>query len=176
MGFASNPEVMKTLSQEIQWFDKQPLHMSTRLSRCICLCATENMIQQQDDPERMRAFLLVAVFFDQLVHTRYPSIHEDFYRDFTVPKLLARGGCGCATPDWLLSHEHGFDMHVDWRGVENLATGAFYEVLGWIQRRRPIGQGQFSSLVRKEVIDTFEAEHQDMILQAFHLKKDEALH
>ena len=129
------------------------------------------MIQLQDDPERMRAFLLVAVFFDQLMHSRFQALHEDFYKEFTVPKLLAHGGCGCARPDWLLNHDHGFDVHVDWKRLGSLASGAFSEVLDWIQNRRPIEHDEFTSIVSSEILDTFETEHQERLLRAFRLHK-----
>ena len=109
-----------------------------RLSLCVCICATEGMIQSQQEPERMRAFLLVSVFLDQLVHSRYHSCHEDFCQAFPVPKLLAHGGCGCATPDWLIEHKQGFDENVDWSLIKELAAGALPEVLHWIQERRDI--------------------------------------
>jgi hypothetical protein len=160
--------VMKTLSTEILWFNQQSLHKSMRISSCVCMCATEGMIQSQREPERMRAFMLVAVLFDQLVHSRFHPLHEDFYQVFTVPKLLAHSGCGCATPDWLLSHEHGFDENVDWLLIEELATGASSEILRWIQQRRDIAQNEFESMLQTEIIDTFEPEHQEKLLRVFH--------
>lgn len=163
---------MKSLTTEIAWFNEQQLWKSVRLSSCICMCATEGMIQSQQEPERMRAFLLVAVFLDQLVHSRFHSCHEDFYQAFPVPKLLAHGGCGCATPDWLIEHKHGFDTNVDWSLIEELASGALSEVLHLIQEHRDITTDEFEAIVSGEIADTFDQMHQDKLMQAFLLIGD----
>ena len=138
-----------------------------RLGLCICMCATEGMIQSQDEPERMRAFLLVAVFFDQLMDSRFHSLYENFYEEFTVPRLLATGGCGCATPDWLLNHEHGFDENVDWLKLEELASGAFVEIFHWIRMRHKLERKEFSAMVSNEIAAVFEREHRDKLQRAF---------
>ena len=57
---------MKNLSSEIGWFEKQPRHRSMKLSACICICASEGLIQAQAEPERMRAFLLTGVFLGRI--------------------------------------------------------------------------------------------------------------
>lgn len=117
----------------------------------------------------MRAFLLVAVFLDQLVHSRFHSCHEKFYQAFPVPKLLAHGGCGCATPDWLIEHKHGFDEDVDWLLIEELATGALSEALNLIQKRYDVSVPEFEAMVRNEITDTFDQMHQNKLIQAFQL-------
>ena len=163
---------MKSLTTEIAWFNERQLRKSVRLSSCICMCATEGMIQSQQEPERMRAFLLVAVFLDQLVHSRFHSCHEDFYQAFPVPKLLAHGGCGCATPDWLIEHKHVFDENVDWSLIKELASGALREVLHWIQERRDITAYAIQAMLRDEITDTFDRIHQDKLMAAFQLSCD----
>lgn len=164
--------IMKSLSTEIAWFNEQQLRKSVRLSSCICMCATEGIIQSQHDPERMRVFLLIAVFLDQLVHSKFHSCHEDFYQAFPVPKLLAHGGCGCATPDWLIDHKHGFDTNVNWSLIKELATGALSEVLHLVQEHRDIAIDEFEAIVSDGIVDTFDQMHQDKLIQAFLLNGD----
>lgn len=120
----------------------------------------------------MRNFLIVAVLFDQMVHSRFHSLHEDFYQTFTVPKLLAHGGCGCAKPDWLLNHQHGFDKNVDWLQIKELATGASLEIFQWIEAHHSITREAFESMLEAEIIETFDAEHCDKLLSAFQLNNE----
>ena len=91
-----------------------------------------------------------------------------------MPKLLAHGGCGCATPDWLIEHKHGFDENVDWSLIKELAAGALPEVLHWIQKRRDITVYAFQAMLRDEITDTFDRIHQDKLMAAFQLNCDQS--
>ena len=163
---------MKNLSSEIAWYEQQPRHRSMELSACICVCATEGLIQAQREPERMRAFLLIAVFMEQFIRSHFEKLHEAFCLDFAVPQLLARGGRGCASPDWLLNHELGFDDQLNWPLIRELASGARREVYTWLSQRYAITPEHFSSLLHRDITATFEARHQASILQAFQSAED----
>lgn len=165
---------MKNLSTEIDWFDQQPMHRSMKLSACICICASEGLIQSQDEPERMRAFLLVAVFLEQFIRSHFEKLHEAFCLDFSVPQLLARGGKGCASPAWLLNHELGYDENLNWSLISELAGDAADEVYDWLSQQYGITADQFRSLLRGDISATFEPRHQAGMIRAFGLSDEHA--
>ncbi len=146
---------------EIDWYHSRPLSESEHLS--MCQCAGESLIRRQLESRRMRAFLIVGVFFDRLVHDQFSLFHQEFEQALKIPKINSHNGDGQASTDWLLQQIE----NADWILIDSLAAGALSEVLYWIQERFDVSISEFENIVREAITNRFESEHQERLVQAF---------
>ena len=80
----------------------------------------------------MRCFLLVTVFFDQLLHTHFRQIHASFAQRFKIPKLYHHSGAGMASPSWMVYERHGYDQKMDWEEAQRVADVIVHDILSYL--------------------------------------------
>jgi hypothetical protein len=158
-----------SLQAELSWFSKYA-HKDYERGK-ICQCGTEKLIQRSLEPERMRAFLLVGVFIDQLVYTHYQDVYREFRKIIRLPKLLAHGAIGHISPSWLIYSRHGYDKNVNWDGLSRLATATMCELKKWLEDNNVRNYGSLNSIVAEEIRSEFDPIHCQKVLKAFNADK-----
>lgn len=84
------------------WAEFRVGNLPTSDPEGICQCGTAEFIRDCGNPGRMHAFLLAAVFIDQMMYTHCQDIYREFRRAMRLPKLTGHPYCGMASPSWLV--------------------------------------------------------------------------
>lgn len=104
----------------------------------LCQCATENAIGHSSDPDRMRAFLIIAVLVDQMMWTHFLQLYGKFEGSgFVFPKLfshLTYGSRNMARADWFVYSHHGYDKKVNWEVTEEIAEILLNGLYSWFDQ------------------------------------------
>jgi cell fate (sporulation/competence/biofilm development) regulator YmcA (YheA/YmcA/DUF963 family) len=105
-----------------------------------CQCTTERAIGYSREPDRMRAFLMIAVLIDQMMWTHFRYFYGEFLAaGFRFPKLNSHVGGGMASPSWFCLPYHGFDKKVNWEAVRDVAEILLNGLYSWFDQ---IGQAE----------------------------------
>ena len=134
-----------------------------------CQCATENAIDHSSDPDRMRAFLIIAVLVDQVMWTHFFSLYGKFEGSgFAFPKLfshLTYGSGNMARPDWFVYSHHGYDKKVNWEVTEKVAEILLNGLYSWFAQ---IGEGEkkrgFQQILEHTIEETYEPVNSDRLI------------
>lgn len=154
---------MDILKTEIEWFQSCKMRDSQR--REICQCGTESVIEASSDQNRMRAFLMVVVFFDQFIYTHYRSVYTEFQSEFPIPKLKHHVLYNLHTsPSWLI-----YDKKVNWSSVSAIANGSVQELKLWLKTKCPELSVDLEALIIQEIWSSFEHVHWENMIRAFGL-------
>ena len=99
----------------------------------ICQCGTENLIKHSDNPNKMRTFLMIASFIDQMMYTHFHEVYLRFRARYRFPKLYSHATIvGMANPGWLVYSYHGYDKMMDWKAARPIAIQLLTECLKFI--------------------------------------------
>ena len=99
-----------------------------------CQCYTEKFIEQSSDKVLMRSFLMISIFFDQLIYTHYSHHYNKFRSKFCFPKLFQHGLGGHANPSWFIYRYHGYDKKVNWHSVRDVTKIITTDILNWFEK------------------------------------------
>ena len=122
--------------------DSRPERHYVMNDRGFCQCATENAIDHSSDPDRMRAFLMIAVLVDQLMWTHFLSLYGKLQESgFVFPKLFWHPTFpqNMGKPDWFAYSHHGYDKKVNWKVTEEVAEILLTGLYSWFDQ---IGEGE----------------------------------
>ena len=134
-----------------------------------CQCGTEKILKRLREPEVMRAFLLVAVFIDQLVYTHYSDVYIQFSEKYRVPKLKAHPDPSCMHPaSWFIYSTRGSDENIDWSTMRAVAEIIVTETEAFLQERVPCFESKkFAAVLKSEIEREFEKQHQGTLMSIF---------
>ena len=126
----------------------------------VCQCGTERVIDHSDNPERMRSFMMISVFIDQMVYTHFHHVYSRFQTRFRFPKLFSHGGGGMARPSWFVYSYHDYDRKMDWELARPIAQQLFMDCLNYLvcETRDQGTYWQFLGIAEKEIKQDFEPE------------------
>lgn len=133
----------------------------------ICQCGTAEFIRDCGNPGRMHAFLLAAVFIDQMMYTHCEDIYRDFRWVMRLPKLTGHPYCGMASPSWLVCERERLP-HYSIERVEEM-FGVLVGSLDELLTRIPDGAryaSRFVEAMEAEVAGEFGAMDAPQILGA----------
>lgn len=127
----------------------------------ICQCATEKLIEQSDNPNQMRSFLMASAFIDQMIYTHFREIYPSFRERFHFPKLYSHATIvGMASPGWLVYSRYGYDKKMDWGAASLVALQLFTECLEFLffTNSNQNMASRFVEIAEKEILIEFEPE------------------
>jgi hypothetical protein len=161
-----------TTDQLIEWFwrriPKRSLEEFSRSDWMVCQCGTEELIASCGGrANRMRTFLLVSVFIDQMIYTHFHRIYPAFRERFKIPKLVSHGhgGAAMASSSWLVYSGHGYDKLIDWEEALPIAKTLFAECLEFLQNEieAEYAISHFMKLAAIELSDEFEVQPEQFL-------------
>lgn len=149
--------------QLINWFwkriPKRSMEQFSDRDWEVCQCGTEKLIAScRGYANRMRTFLLISVFIDQIIYTHYRPVYPRFRDRFMFPKLVSHGGYGMVSSSWLVYPKHGYDKLMDWDAARPIAKALFAGCLNFLQNElgAEYAMSGFIKLAAKEIRDEFE--------------------
>lgn len=153
------------LQLETEWYQNCNLGRLDRNS--ICQCGTERLIERCSEPDRMRAFLLMGVFVDQLVSTHFGKIYNDFAIKYKIPVLRDHPtGSDGQSASWLIYSRHGYDDLVNWQSVSEIAQKSLSVLIKYLESHA-IDTSDLNMLIQYKIKNEFEAKHQSLMMNAF---------
>jgi len=158
-------DMSNSLRSEIKWFHSNELQQFEHNE--LCQCGTEEVISRSSDPKRMRAFLLVSVFIDQLIFTHYHSLYQKFRDNYKIPKLIQHTSKSNASPSWFIFSRRGYDQKVDWVEIDRLAKNLLSDAQLWLRNNNQDSRLKLIEIVEEEIKNEFEPVHQPKLLYAF---------
>ena len=136
--------------------------------RGFCQCATEDAIDHSSDPDRMRAFLMIAVLVDQVMWTHFLSLYGKLQGSgFVFPKLFWHPTfpLNMGSPDWFAYSHHGYDKKVNWKVTEEVAEILLTGLYSWFDQ---IGRGEkkrgFQQILEHTIGETYEPVNSDRLI------------
>ena len=118
----------KDFKELIDWFWQEWGRKKHHVDRDgFCQCESESLIRRSNDPNKMRAFLIVSMFIDRFFYTHY-SNYENFRSKFKIPKLHSHPTAGYHPADWFCHGVRGSEVSIDWPGVEKIALIAINDI------------------------------------------------
>ena len=136
--------------------------------RGFCQCATEDAIDHSSDPDRMRAFLMIAVLVDQVMWTHFLSLYGKLQGSgFVFPKLFWHPTfpLNMGSPDWFAYSHHGYDKKVNWKVTEEVAEILLTGLYSWFDQ---IGRGEkkrgFQQILEHTIEETYEPVNSDRLI------------
>jgi len=136
--------------------------------RGFCQCATEDAIDHSSDPDRMRAFLMIAVLVDQMMWTHFLSLYGKLQESgFVFPKLFWHPTFpqNMGKPDWFAYSHHGYDKKVNWKVTEEVAEILLTGLYSWFDQ---IGRGEkkrgFQQILEHTIEETYEPVNSDRLI------------
>jgi hypothetical protein len=145
----------------IEWFWQQFLIFEDRTDQIgVCQCGTERVIDHSDNPERMRLFMMVSVFIDQMVYTHFHHVYPQFQIRFRFPKLFSHSGGSMAKPSWFVYSYHGYDKKMNWDIARPIAQQLFTDCLKYLvsETKDQGAYWRFLGIAEKEIRQEFEPE------------------
>lgn len=140
--------------------------------RGMCQCETERFITSSENPKKMRAFYLLAVFLDQMVYTHLQPLYSRFHKRFPLPKLFAHlSMTNHAGPNWFIYSKRGWGNKMNWSVAKEVADELFGGFYTWLASL-PVGEkkiARFRELARQEIANTFEERHQEKLMKVLDL-------
>jgi hypothetical protein len=106
---------------------------------------------------------------NSILFISYHHSYREFQAHFPLPKLMAHGPPNHMPPSWLLYSKRGYDLKADWTLIADTARGALREV------RETLDGIPSEGVIKEEILQTFESEHQGKLLGAFNLKTQRRL-
>ena len=98
----------------------------------LCQCGTEILIERCDNPDQMRAFLLVSVAINQEARYLPEKDYQSFHELFRFPRIKLHGpDSGDASADWVISEHHGFHKKMNWPKGAEIAFMLIPAVSAW---------------------------------------------
>ena len=128
----------ETADQIIEWYKKRfknwSLYPFPKRDWEVCQCGTEKLIAScRGYANKMRAFLLVSPFIDQMIYTHYRQIYSRFRDRYKFPKLVMHGGAGMVSSSWVISPRHSYDKLMDWEAARPIPKVLFVDCLSFLQ-------------------------------------------
>lgn len=97
-----------------------------------CQCESEKFIEKSSDALLMRAFLVIGVFIDQLVHSHHKHLHSQFNDAFNYPKNYSCQTSGMSSANWFIYSYHGYDKKISWERVAEVADIIILDTIEWV--------------------------------------------
>ena len=98
----------------------------------LCQCGSEILIEQSENPDIMRAFLIFAVFMDQLIYAHFHYLRDKFHERFRFPKLHSHVH-GMVSPNWFINSFNRWDTKMNWSIALPIAKTILEEVSKWLK-------------------------------------------
>lgn len=118
----------KDFKELIDWFWQEWSRKKHRVNKDgLCQCESESLIRHSNDPNKMRAFLMISVFIDRFFYTHY-SNYENFRSKFEIPKLHSHPTAGYHPADWFCYGIRGSKVSIDWTDVEKIVSIAINDI------------------------------------------------
>lgn len=118
----------QNFSELIDWFWQEWGYKKHHVQRDgLCQCESESLIEHSNNPNKMRAFLMVSVFIDSFFYTHYDR-YEYFRSMFKIPRLHSHPEPGSYPAEWFCSAVRGSQVSIDWSGVEKIALIAINDI------------------------------------------------
>ena len=120
-----------TADELMEWFwrEWERLRRSHNQTNSICQCETERLIELSEDPQRMRALLLVLVAIDQALGSRSSRSADGASIDrWRYPEIEGHGHPGRVDADWVIYAHYGWDKKMNWSLGAEIAAALIPEV------------------------------------------------
>jgi hypothetical protein len=160
---------MSFLDKELDWFHNNPLKHYEHKE--MCQCGSENIISRSKESERMRAFLLVSIFFDQLIYTHFHQYYQNFKHRYQIPKLKHHTSGGHASPSWFINSKRGYDQSVDWDIVGKYANNIRLDICKLLESNAPGSSTPLDEIIEAEINKEFENDHRAKLINAFRVTR-----
>lgn len=123
----------------------------------LCQCSTEELIRRSPDPKRMRAFIMISVFIDQMMYTHFRHLYVDFRYRFRFPKLYSHiSSALMMNAGWLVYSRRGYDREMDWAVAQSVADTLFGSVFDFLGDIDEMSVDRFVDVAEREIPDEFE--------------------
>ena len=159
------PDTFKHADELIKWFwleseGEMPLLTDTDELWGLGQINSEQVIERSNNPTRMRVFLIVGVFIDEMMYKHFRHQYDSFRKRFLYPKLHAEGRGGFAGPSWFLASQHGYDRKMRWMGAPLVVEVLMGDLMKWLNKQSSWDRNidRFKEIVHSELAREFEAD------------------
>lgn len=134
----------------------------------LCQCGTEKCIKQSQNPEAMRAFLLVNIFCDQLIAKYFAEAHKAYKRNFPTPLLIAHMSHEQFSASWLIYSRHNYDQNLDWAIISEIINSTVCDVIEFLSDNLAgFDKNILFKAINSEVEEQFEIKHKTNLQEIF---------
>jgi hypothetical protein len=125
---------LKWTLQIIDWYWLEHRRIGeTTCKDGFCQCESESIIEKASNPYLMRAFLIIGVFTDQLIHRHHNRLHGQFSSIFKYPKNHRCQTAGMANANWFIYSYHGYDKKISWNRVAEVGEIILSDTIYWLE-------------------------------------------